>query len=105
MSDSTLKANPPIDVPIAQAAPHIPIMLKAKGSGSTFTFEGTIYDNDLNIENLKSWIQQYPNEVSNYQKVIDGLLNQNKSDADSNLFASSYKDAKAQYALIQKLLK
>jgi hypothetical protein len=95
----------PIDVPIGQVAPHIPVMLKANGQGNTFSYGGYVYAKDLNIQNLRSWINQYPNEVSNYTKMIKGLLKQEHNDDNSQLFAATYIDAKAQYVLIQKLLK
>lgn len=103
--DTTVKNNPPMDVPIGQIAPHIPVMLKANGQENTFRYGGYTYDKNLNVQNLKNWINQYPDEVSNYTKIIKNLFKEYKNDANDQLLRSIYTDAKAQYILIKKLLK
>ena len=103
--DSTVKNQPPIDVPISQLAPHIPVMLKANGQENTFKYGGYTYDKNQNIQNLNNWITQYPDEVSNYIKIIKTLFKEYKNEANDQLLRSIYIDSKAQYILIKKLLK
>jgi hypothetical protein len=103
--DSTVKNQPPMDVPIGQVAPHIPVMLKANGQDNIFKYGGYTYDKNLNILNLKNWITQYPDEVSSYNKVIKTLFEEYKNEANDQILRSIYIDAKAQYILIKKLIK
>jgi hypothetical protein len=91
----------PIDESIAIAAPHLPIIQKFDGSGSSFKYKKNTYNVDENI--LKLWIQTYPKEFDDYCVAMKILLKETKTSSLSPIMKTIYTDLRAQYVITKKI--
>jgi hypothetical protein len=92
----------PIDETIAVAAPHLPVIRKWDGSGDSFKFKRNTYLYDEKI--LKTWIQTYPDEFTNYCIAMKTLLKNTKESTLTPIMKTIYTDLKAQYFMIKKTI-
>jgi hypothetical protein len=90
----------PIDESIAVAAPHLPVIQKFEGSGNSFKYKKIRYQYDE--KTLKTWIQTYPEEFTNYCIAMKALLNETKESSLSPVMKAIYTDLRAQYLMIKK---
>jgi hypothetical protein len=64
----------PDDHPIAKAAPHLPLMVRYKGSGNAFHGEKYVYQKEENESKIREWIKRYPSEFTQYTGVISSFF-------------------------------
>lgn len=101
VAENSLRTIIPIDESIAVAAPHLPAIQQFEGTGDSFKYKKNTYQYDERI--LKTWIQTYPEEFSNYCIAMKALLKDTRKASLSPIMKAIYTDLKAQYFMIKKI--
>ena len=83
--------------PIKVAAPHLPLMARYSGVGQEHHGEKFSYNSDANINALKDWAKNNPNEVTAYKVAIEYYLKGAESATLSAADKDIYYDLKAQW--------
>ncbi len=92
----------PANHPIALAAPHLPLIIRFDGVGKEFHGDKYTYNLESNLQNIKDWIKNFPDELNSYKGAIATYLKTDLStlsDSDKEIFT----DLKSQWFMIAQL--
>ena len=94
----------PIDVVLAESAPHLSWIQRSDNSENVFQGQKFKYDLAKNNKNIQQWADQYPSEVASYKQAIVKFFKETSVDDLTGQEKDFYYDMKAQYQMIKELL-
>jgi hypothetical protein len=95
----------PIDMVLVKSAPHLSWIQRSEASQNVFQGEKFKYNLVKNNEKIQKWVDQYPSEVTTYRQAIETFFKETSVNDLIGQEKDFYYDMKAQYQIVQKLLK
>lgn len=99
------EAKEPIDLVLIRSAPHLSWVQRSDTSENVFQGEKFTYDLVKNNQQIQKWVDQYPSEVTSYKQAVEKFFKETSVNDLIGQEKDFYYDMKAQYEMVQKLLK